>query len=76
GSRKTDSPEVVRRRLAKARDEIRVIRDYADYDYVIVNDDFEQALGELEAIVTARRKSSGRVDRDWVESNFLRQEDF
>lgn len=72
GGRKTDSPEVVQRRLAKARDEI---RDYVNYNYVIVNDDFEQALGELESIVTARRKSSGRVDRDWVEKNFLRQED-
>ncbi|MEJ2314433.1 MAG: guanylate kinase [Nitrospirota bacterium] len=69
GGRKTDSPEVVRRRLSRARDEI---RDYEHYDYVIVNDDFERALGELEAIVTARRKGSGRVDREWVERNFLR----
>jgi guanylate kinase len=70
--RMSDTPEVIAGRLRKAVDEI---RDYALYNYVIVNNIFEQALRELGAIVVSRRLSSARVDREWVEKNFFKQEE-
>lgn len=48
--RKTDSPEEIESRLEKAEEEM---RHYQDYDYVVINDDFEVALKELEAIIIA-----------------------
>jgi len=53
-SRGQDSHEVIERRLAEAREEM---SHYGEYDYIVVNDLFEQALGELRAIITARRLS-------------------
>lgn len=67
--RKTDSPEEIKRRLKKALDEI---NEYKIYDYVIVNDIFEKALEELNAIVLARRASVDKVDPDWIKNQFLR----
>jgi guanylate kinase len=50
--RGTDSAETVIRRLAAARAEMR----HADeFDYVIINDSLQQALGELGSIVKASR---------------------
>ncbi len=66
-SRRTDSEEVILRRLAKAREEISV---YRLYDYVIVNDDFDAALKELGAVVLARRSHISRVDHDWIAKTF------
>ena len=51
-ARKQDSEEAITRRLEKARGEM---TRYAEYDYVIVNQDFEQAMSELVAIFVARR---------------------
>lgn len=51
-ARKQDSDEAIARRLAQAREEM---SHYAEYDYVIVNQDFEQALSELVAIFVAHR---------------------
>ncbi len=56
--RRTDTPEVIERRIANARDEI---RESVWYDYVIVNDHFATAVEELKAIVTAEGCRSGRV---------------
>ncbi len=50
--RSEDSEEVVERRMAAADQEI---SHYAEYQYVIVNDDFEKAYRELEAILAAER---------------------
>jgi guanylate kinase len=46
-SRGTDSPEVIERRMARAEGE-RVEKH--EYDHIVVNDDFERALGEVKAI--------------------------
>ena len=51
-TRAQDPPDVVASRMAKASDEI---SHYAEYDYIIVNADVEQALNELKAILTAER---------------------
>ena len=57
--RGTDSEETIQRRLLAARSEIE--RGCAAYDYIVVNDDLERALGQLRAIITAERCRRGRV---------------
>ena len=47
-----DSEEVIAQRLAAARDEM---SHYGEFDYVIVNEDFETAVGEMCSIFTASR---------------------
>ncbi|MAZ05710.1 guanylate kinase [Marinobacter sp. SS8-8] len=50
--RGTDSPEAVERRLAEAREEC---RHAVEFDFLVVNDDFDIALADLLAIVRAQR---------------------
>jgi guanylate kinase len=47
-----DSEETVERRMADARNEL---SHYPEYDFLVINDEFETALAELRAIVTAER---------------------
>ena len=48
--RRTDTPEVIERRLRDARSDM----EHSDeFTHVIVNDDLDQAVAELEAIITA-----------------------
>lgn len=47
-----DSEEVIRLRLAAAREEM---SHYGEFDYVIVNEHFDTAVGELCSIFTASR---------------------
>ncbi len=56
-SRGQDSDEEIRRRLARARDEI---AEFGKYDYCVVNDDVERAGREAQAIVIALRCTSAR----------------
>lgn len=46
--RRTDTPEVIERRL---RDAVGDMSHYREFDYVVVNDDFERALLELGSIL-------------------------
>ncbi|HXY49700.1 MAG TPA: guanylate kinase [Terriglobales bacterium] len=58
--RGTDSKTVIRRRLDTAR---REIENYTNYDYILVNDDLEQAVDEMKAIVLSERaRRSGREE--------------
>lgn len=50
--RATDSTDVIARRLATARAEMRHVEEF---DYVIINDSLEQALVDLRAVVRASR---------------------
>ncbi|HYM80838.1 MAG TPA: guanylate kinase [Candidatus Limnocylindria bacterium] len=50
--RRTDLPEVVERRLHNAPGEM---SQYREYDYLVMNDDLEQAVSRLIAIVDAER---------------------
>lgn len=59
--RSCDSEEQMRRRLETARAEV---DDVAAYDYVIVNDDLDQAVGRLKAIVLAERARTPRMQAD------------
>ncbi|MDN5568781.1 MAG: guanylate kinase, partial [Paracoccus sp. (in: a-proteobacteria)] len=47
-----DSEEVIAGRMLKSRDEI---SHWAEYDYVLVNDDLDQTEAHLRAILTAER---------------------
>ena len=51
-ARGQDGEEVIARRMAEAVGEM---SHYGEYDYLLVNDDFDQALAEFRAIVLARR---------------------
>jgi guanylate kinase len=54
--RGTDSEEAIARRLVESTLEM---SHWRDFDYVVVNRDFEQALAELEAIFDGRGEASG-----------------
>ena len=51
-ARGQDTPEVVARRMATSRDEI---SHWAEYDYVLVNENLKQCEEELRAIIAAER---------------------
>lgn len=50
--RGTDSAETIARRMQQAKSEI---SHYPEYDYVLVNDDFQQCLRDFEAVVLSQR---------------------
>ncbi len=58
-SRAQDAKEVVEDRMRKAHDEI---SHYAEYDYIIINDDFEKSIEELHAILIAERLKRSRQE--------------
>lgn len=47
--RQNDAEETIERRMSAAREEI---SHYKEFDYIVINDDFEQALAEIKAIIT------------------------
>ncbi len=51
-ARGTDSPENLDLRLRNAPDEL---RQYSSFDYVIINDEVERAVGQLASIIYAER---------------------
>ncbi len=61
--RAQDSDDVIAKRMAKASDEI---SHWAEYDYVIVNDDAPRAQAEIQAILAAERlrrhRQTGLID--------------
>jgi guanylate kinase len=52
-SRAQDSDEIIARRMRAA---VAEMRHYAEFDYLVINDDFERALDALKAIVLASRQ--------------------
>ena len=56
-----DSMEAIERRLAEAR---REMSHYREFDYLVINDDFDTALADLRAILAAERiKNAARSGR-------------
>jgi guanylate kinase len=51
-----DSDEIIARRMRDAKSET---SHYSEYDYLVVNDEFDKALVELKSIVLARRSRYG-----------------
>lgn len=56
-ARGQDDPDTIARRM---RDAISEMSHYSEYDYLIVNDDFDRALAELRSVVVASRLETGR----------------
>ncbi|MBI1423618.1 MAG: guanylate kinase [Gammaproteobacteria bacterium] len=50
--RGTDSTEIVARRM---RDAVSEMTHYGEYDYVVINDDFQLALADLRSIISSER---------------------
>ena len=59
--RSKDSEEQIRRRLQVAGTEV---DEYSQYEYVVINDEIELAVGRLQAIVGAERARVKRVRED------------
>jgi guanylate kinase len=55
--RALDSEDVVRERMAKASDEL---SHWAEYDYLLMNDDIQHAMGKLEEILRVERSRRAR----------------
>ncbi len=51
-ARGQDSEEVIAKRMAEAKSEL---SHYNEYDYIIINDDFDNALIDFKAIIRAER---------------------
>jgi guanylate kinase len=56
--RRSDADTEIARRLARAREEIRLWREY---DYLIVNRDVKEAIEQLAAIIQAERARVSRL---------------
>jgi guanylate kinase len=56
-ARGKDSPEVIARRMASAREEISHV---LEFEYIIVNEQFDVAVADLQAVVRAARLSRER----------------
>jgi guanylate kinase len=50
--RGTDSEEIIANRMKRASGEI---GHWAEYDYVLINDDMDKCLGDVRAIIAAER---------------------
>ncbi len=59
-SRGQDSEEIIAKRMKAA---VAEMQHHAEYDYLVVNDVFEQALSELKSIVIARRLKADRQQK-------------
>ena len=64
-----DSDEIIAARMAKAKDEC---SHYQEFDYIIINDNFDQALADLTTIVNNQRlKRSQQVENHQLLFNDL-----
>ena len=62
-SRKTETDDIVKKRLESAREEISC---YGKYDYIIVNDLLKNACLELESIIMATKTRITNTDQKWI----------
>ncbi|MGN0915740.1 MAG: guanylate kinase [Succinivibrio sp.] len=58
-SRGTDSAEVIEKRMNKAVSEI---SHFNEYDYVIINDNFDESLLQLRSIILANRNTEAKIE--------------
>jgi guanylate kinase len=62
-NRKTDSKDVIAKRLDNAKSEI---AHYKEYDYIVVNDRLDKAYRELESVIISSRLRTSKVDPNWI----------
>ena len=55
--RKQDQDEIIQKRMSKASDEM---SHYAEYDYILVNDDFDKTVEEIISILNSERLKNHR----------------
>ena len=55
--RKQDEDEIIQKRMSRASDEM---SHYAEYDYILVNDDFDKTVAEIISILNAERLKNHR----------------
>lgn len=60
--RGTESDELVRNRLKEAEKEIRMM---SEYDYVVVNDDVDQAVQKIKAVITSEHCKRERIEAEY-----------
>jgi guanylate kinase len=70
--RMTDSRDEINKRLRTALSEIKT---YEQYDYVIINDNIEDALRELASILTAQRARVQKINPLWINKSFFKEEE-
>ena len=55
--RKQDEDEIIQNRMSRASDEM---SHYAEYDYILVNDNFDETVEEIISILNAERLKNHR----------------
>jgi guanylate kinase len=65
--RGSDQEEEIRKRMLRARVEL---RGYTMYDYIVVNSDFDRALDELRSIIVAERCRTRHTDAASIQIMF------
>jgi len=63
-NRKSDREDEIKKRMQRARDEM---RDFGLYDYVIVNRDFSRALIEIRSVIVAEHCRTRLIDPVWMQ---------
>lgn len=64
-NRNTDSDDQIRQRLERMEEEIKIMKDY---DYFVVNDDIDESLDMMKAIIDTQRCSVKRYGNQEIES--------
>ena len=64
-NRKSDDEAEIKKRMRRSIEEI---GDYAIYDYIIENRDFERALSELRSVIVAERCRTHVIDQAWIQN--------
>lgn len=59
--RAQDDSEVIKKRMAQAANDM---SHYVEYDYVVINDNFDQALKDLQSIVYASRLNQNKQSQN------------
>jgi guanylate kinase len=70
-ARQTEGPAALKRRMEIANQELAAV---PEYDYVVVNDELDRAVGDVEAILSAEIRRSARRDGLPVKVEAIRRE--
>lgn len=65
--RMSNSQEEINLRMRRAMEEI---KEYKYYEYVIVNDNFDDALADLDAVRRAENRRINKINPEWVGKTF------
>jgi guanylate kinase len=68
-ARASDSEAEIQRRLERAREEM---TQYDKYDYLLINDDFDEALEDLICILRSARYAVRQIDPGWIKTALLK----